>query len=149
MAKPYSPDLRERVIAAVTEGRSRHSVAKLFKVSPSAVIKWMQRFKATGSAASKPMGGVRRDALGEQRTWARQRLAEKPDLTLEAVREELAARGTHVSVWAVWKFCRAEKLTFKKKPVAQRTTTHPRRALAREVETAATQTRSGTARLHR
>ena len=114
MAKPYSQDLRERAVAAVAEGRSRHAVAKLFRVSAASVIRWTQRFAATGSAAAKPMGGVRRGVLGEHRAWLRQRLAEKPDLTLEALRAELAERGCQVSLWAVWKFCRVEKLTYKK-----------------------------------
>jgi transposase len=130
MAKPYSQDLRERVVAAVAAGQSRHAVAKLFQLSVSAVIKWSQQFDSTGSAAAKPMGGVRRDALGEQRGWLRTRLAEKPDLTLEALRAELAARGTEVCVWTVWNFCRVEKLTFKKKPAAKRATAHAHRPLA-------------------
>ena len=57
-------------------------------------------FEATGSAAAKPMGGKRRNVLGEQRVWLRQRLAEKPDLTLKALRAELAERGCKVSLWA-------------------------------------------------
>mgnify|MGYP005823323447 CR=1 FL=1 len=130
MAKPYSQDLRERVVVAVAAGRSRHAVAKLFQLSPSAVIKWTKRFERTGSAAAEPMGGVRRDALGDQRTWLRARLKEKPDLTLEAMRAELAERGTKVSLWAIWNFCRSEKLTFKKKPAAKRATAGPRRPLA-------------------
>jgi transposase len=130
MAKPYSQDLRERAVAAVVAGQSRHAVAKLFRLSASTVIKWSQRFDSTGSTAAKPMGGVRRDALGEQRDWLRTRLAEKPDLTLEALRAELAARGTEVSVWTIWNFCRAEKLTFKKKPAAKRAIARAHRALA-------------------
>lgn len=130
MPKPYSQDLRERVVAAVTEGRSCRAVAKLFRISASSVIKWTQRLEATGSVAAKPMGGVRRDVLGEQRAWLRQRLAEKPDLTLQALRAELAARGTKVSLWAVWKFCRVEKLTFKKKPAAKRAAARTCRPLA-------------------
>lgn len=58
------------------------------------------------------MGDTRRDILGEQRLWLRQRLAKKPDL--EALRAELAARGCKVSLGAIWKFCQVEKLTFKK-----------------------------------
>jgi transposase len=130
MAKPYSLDLRQRVVAAVAAGRSRHAVARLFQLSPSAVIKWTKRFDNTGSVAPKPMGGVRRDALGEQRDWLRARLTEKPDVTLEALRGELAARGSKVSLWTIWNFCRSEHLTFKKKPAAKRTTAHPRRSLA-------------------
>lgn len=130
MPKPYSQDLRERVVAAVAEGHSRRSVAKLFRLSPASVIKWTQRFSHTGSVAAKPMGGVRRDVLGAQRVWLRQRLVEKPDLTLKALRAELLARGTKVSIWAVWKFCRSENLSFKKKPAAKRAIAHPHRPMA-------------------
>jgi transposase len=115
MPKPYSLDLRERAVAAVNGGESRRAVAKLFQVSPSVVIRWVQQFTATGSAAAKPMGGSRRDALGEQGDWLRERLAEKPDLTLDALRLELVERGVRVSLWTIWNFCRTEKLTFKKK----------------------------------
>jgi putative transposase len=102
----------------------------LYQVSASTVIKWTKRFASTGSAAAKPMGGVRRDALGDERGWLRERIREKPDLTLEAMRTELAERGTKVSLWAIWHFCRAEKLTFKKKPAAKRATARPHRPLA-------------------
>jgi transposase len=37
MAKPYSEDLRKRVVAAVAAGRSRHAVARLFQLSPSII----------------------------------------------------------------------------------------------------------------
>ncbi|MFA5970589.1 MAG: helix-turn-helix domain-containing protein, partial [Sphingomonas sp.] len=52
MAKPYSMDLRERVVAAVVEeGMSRHAAAKRFGVAASSAIKWVQRVRETGSAA--------------------------------------------------------------------------------------------------
>ena len=57
---------------------------------------------------------MRRDVLREHRAWLRQRIAEKPDLTLEALRAELAERGCKVSLWTVWKVCQVEKLTYKK-----------------------------------
>lgn len=93
-------------------GRSRHAVARLFHVSASSVIRWTQRLETTGSPAANLMGGTRRDILGEQRLWLRQRLAKKPDL--EALRAELAARGCKASLGAIRKFCQVEKLTFKK-----------------------------------
>ena len=118
MARAYSNDLRERVTAAVVEGRSCRTVAKLFLISPSSVVKWSQRYRQTGSAAAKPMGGVRRAVLAHQRAWLLERLEQKPDLTLQAIRAELAERGVIVSLWAVWKFDASEKITFKKKPAA-------------------------------
>jgi transposase len=118
MARAYSNDLRERVAVAVAEGRSCRRVAKLFRISVSSVVKWSQRYRQTGSADAKAVGGVRRAVLANQRDWLLKRLKEKPDLTLQAVRGELAERGVTVSLWAVWKFYASEKITFKKKPAA-------------------------------
>ena len=50
MAKPYSMDLRERVVRAVTaEGMSCHAAAARFGVAPSSAIKWMRRYRDTGT----------------------------------------------------------------------------------------------------
>jgi len=115
MARAYSDDLRERVAAAVAEGGSCRTVAKLFRISPSSVVKWSQRYRQTGSAAAKPMGGVRRAVLANHRAWLLERIKQKPDLTLQAIRSELADHGLTVSLWAVWKFYASEKITFKKR----------------------------------
>src|SRR3546814_10049786 len=54
MARAYSIDLRERVVAAVErEGLSRHAAAARFGVAPSSAIKWVQRHRATGSVRSE------------------------------------------------------------------------------------------------
>ena len=63
MSKPYSEDLRERVVAAVEGGLSRRQAAEVFDVGVSSVIRWVQRFRATGSVAAKPMGGDHRSPL--------------------------------------------------------------------------------------
>jgi len=52
MGKPYSIDLRERVIGAVEMGgMSRHEAARAFDVGVSTVITWVRRFRETGSMA--------------------------------------------------------------------------------------------------
>jgi transposase len=56
MPKPYSDDLRERVIAAVEAGVSRREAAESFNLSPSSAVKWLQRWRDTGSAKAKPSG---------------------------------------------------------------------------------------------
>ena len=84
------------------------------------MVKWSQRFRATGSAAAKPMGGNRPYALARERDWLLGRLAEKPDVTLRALLGELAARGVKVSYYAVWHFFEHEGISFKKKPARQR-----------------------------
>lgn len=102
------------VTPAVADGRSCRVIAKLFRVSPASVVKWSQRHRSTGSAAAKPMGGVRRAVLADHRAWLLERIREQPDLTLQALRTELAGRGVTVSLWAVWKLFASEGITFKK-----------------------------------
>src|ERR1700675_732315 len=114
MARPYSKDLRDRVVGSVAGGRSCRATAALFGVSVASVVKWSQRYRATGSAAAKPMGGHRRRILRDERDWLVARIAEKPDLTLRAVLAELAVRGMVVSYGAVWAFFASEGITFKK-----------------------------------
>jgi transposase len=127
MARAYSLDLRERVVAAVAAGESCRSVAAKFKVSVASVVKWSQRFRATGSAAAYKVGGRRPYALAGEREWLLARLAETPDITLRALGAELAARGIKVSHFAVWHFFEHEGISFKKKPTRQRAGSSGRR----------------------
>ena len=120
MARPYSQDLRDRVVGSVASGRSCRATAALFGVSVASVVKWAQRWRATGNAAAKQMGGWKQLLLKREREWLLARLAEKPDLTLRAVMVELAERGTPASYGAVWRFFKYEGITFKKKPARQR-----------------------------
>src|SRR3954470_21732977 len=57
MAAPYSLDLRERVVAAVSAGMSRKQAAAHYQVSHSSAIRWTRRLAETGSPAALPMGG--------------------------------------------------------------------------------------------
>src|SRR3954471_3160449 len=102
MARPYSRDLRDRVVAAVASGCPCRSTAALFSVSVASVVKWSQRWRATGSVAAKPMGG-RKLILLSEREWLLARLVESPDVTLRGLQAELAARGVIVSHNAIWK----------------------------------------------
>ena len=120
MVRPYSLDLRERVVAAVNDGNSCRAVAETFGVSVAAVVKWSQRFRSTGTAEPKPMGGRRPFALEAERDWLLQRIAEAPDLTLRALAGELADRGVTVSHYAVWHLLPREAITCKKKPARRR-----------------------------
>ena len=57
MPKPYSGDLRTRVIGDVASGASRREAAEHYGISPSVVVIWAQRFEKTGSVAAKSSGG--------------------------------------------------------------------------------------------
>ena len=114
MARAYSLDLRERVVAAVASGQSWRLVAKTFMVSVASVVKWSQRHRALGSPAARKMGGHRPYLVARERDWVLSRIAEKPDLTLRALLKELADRGLVVSYYALWHFLHHEGVTFKK-----------------------------------
>ena len=127
--RPYSLDLRERVVAAVMAGSTCRAAAARFGVSVASVVKWSQRFRSSGSAAALPMGGRKPYALAGERDWLLRRVAEKPDITLRALHAELADRGIMVSYFAVWHLFEREGISFKKKP-ARRRAGSPRRGVA-------------------
>jgi transposase len=120
MARAYSLDLRERVVAAVEAGQSCRAVAKTFMVSVASVVKWSQRQRRSGSPAAQPVGGRRAYAVAKEREWLLARVKEKPDLTLRALLFELKDRGMVVSYYALWHFLQHEGITFKKKPARGR-----------------------------
>ncbi|WP_426435316.1 IS630 family transposase [Bradyrhizobium genosp. P] len=114
MGRPLSNDLRERVVAAVATGESCRIVAARFGVAVSSVVKWSQRYRATGSVAPGKMGGHRKPVLEPHRAFIKERIRQTPHLTLHKLKDELAARGVKVSHNAVWTFLRREGLRFKK-----------------------------------
>ena len=117
MARPYSNDLRERVVSAVRRGESCRSVASRFGVSVSSVVTWSQRHRATGSVAPDKMGGYRRRVLVPHREFIIEQIERTPHLTLHGLKDLLAARGIKVAHDTVWTFLRREGLSFKKTAV--------------------------------
>jgi transposase len=134
MARPYSLDLRQRVVAAVASGDSCRKVAVTFKVSVASVVKWSQRYRATGSAAAKRMGGNRPQSLVQEREWLLGRLAVVPDMALRALVVELGERGVVTSYGSVWRAVHGAGISFKKNPVRHRTGSTRRGKAAGAVE---------------
>ncbi len=116
MGKPRSLNLRKRVVAAVeVEGMSRNQAAVRFGVAPSWAIKWVARFRATGSATPAKMGGYKpRTLRGEHAEWLTAPCREA-DVTISQLVDELAqTRGLKVDRRSVWEFLHAEGLSFKR-----------------------------------
>jgi putative transposase len=116
MGKPYSVDLRERVVRAVIKGGlSCHQAAAQFGVAISTAINWVRRFRDTGSVEPDQVGGYRPKKIsGAHRDWLVQR-CRKADFTLRGLVAELAERGLKVDYRTVWEFVHAEKLSHKKR----------------------------------
>jgi transposase len=85
--KPYSKDLRLRVLAAVDAGKPREEVAKTFSVSVPTIKRWLKRRRETGDVQPKPIPGrpSRKGTLLQ--SWLPKQLEANDDLTLEEHRE--------------------------------------------------------------
>jgi len=116
MARPYSMDLRERVVHAVEqEGLSRRQAAERFGIGIKTAINRVRRSRETGSLAAKPMGGCRpKKIVGQYRDWLVER-CRRQDFTLRGLVGELSERGLQVDYRTVWEFVHGEKLTYKKR----------------------------------
>ena len=85
--KPYSKDLRLRVLAAVDRGVPREEVAKTFSVSMPTIKRWLRRRRETGDVEPKAIPGrpPRKGTLLKE--WLPKHLEANDDLTLEEHRE--------------------------------------------------------------
>ena len=69
MAKPYSDDLRERVVMALGKGESRRAIAARLRIAPSTVVNWAKRLSETGSVAPARFGGSSLNAGAMSICW--------------------------------------------------------------------------------
>jgi transposase len=121
MPKPYSADLRERVLLADEAGLPPVAIAQRFGVGLATVYLWRQQARAKGRRCAKPHGGGRArgiDTAGE--AILRVLVSERNDRTLDEYRELLAARsgGKRVSRPTLYRALRRLGLWRKKRRCA-------------------------------
>ena len=115
MGRPYSLDLRERVVTAAAATSHRQAAAR-FGVGQATAIRWMAALAATGTAAARPQGRARRSKLDPYETFLRTLIDEKVDITLEEMRARLQdEHGLTVGLGTLWAFLDARDLTYKKR----------------------------------
>src|SRR5947209_346611 len=112
--RPYSNDLRERILAAVDRGEdSLRDIAALFCVSLSFIVRLLQRYRSTHSVQPKPHGGGVQPCIKDQDLLRLQQLVrEHPDATLAELRDQL---GMPCSLTTIFRALRRLKITRKKK----------------------------------
>lgn len=120
MPYPYSTDFRQRVISWVENGDSRRGAAEQLEISPSAAIKWFQRWRDTGSAEAKPRGGSV-SPLEERAAVLLALNLEQRDLTLDELVVVLLKRGIKTSRSAISRFFKRHDITLKKNTACSRT----------------------------
>ena len=120
MVRPYSLDLRERVISALQDGASCRAAAARFGLSVATVVRWGQRHRATGTVAPGKYGGHKRHRLEPHRELVHRLVAERADRPVRELRDALAGHGIELNPESVRRFLHAEGLSFKKKRVRSR-----------------------------
>ncbi len=127
MVRPYSNDLRARVVRHVVGGDPIRCVARRFGVSPSFVSKLCSRYRRTGFVEPDKQGGDHRSHRVEAHgDWILDRVAAMPDMTLKEVCAGLADRGLRVSLSTVWRFFERHAMSLKKRrltPLSRSATT--------------------------
>jgi transposase len=118
MGKPYSIDLRERVVAAIEGGMSTHRAAALFSIGIATAGTWARLKRSTGSVHPGKQGRPKGLVLDAHADFIFDTLRAAPDTTLDEMVEHLQAeRGVVVVRTAVWKFLDRHQQTYKKRPL--------------------------------
>jgi transposase len=120
MAKPYSEDLRRRVVGAIEGGTTIPEAAEQCGVSISSVVRFLKLQRETGSVGSAKFGGYKDFALAGHEDLVRQLVAEQPDITLAELEERLAKKKITVGKSSISRFLHHLRLPFKKKSAGSR-----------------------------
>ena len=116
MGKPYSMDLRERVVAAIEGGESTHQAAARFAIGIATAGAWGRLKRSTGDVRPAKQGKPKGAVLDAHADFILRALAEAPDTTLDEMVERLREeRGVTVVRTAVWKFLDRNGQTHKKR----------------------------------
>ena len=121
MPKPYSQDLRNRVIDAVERGEmSRRAAARRYEISRSVAIKWLERVERHGSREPVGPGGHPAANQKPHPDFLEAVRAQKNDVTLQALCDRLLCeRGVKSDTSMMSRFFRRLGVTFKKRRLSR------------------------------
>jgi len=109
--KAYSQDLRLRILTDSDAGIESDELAEKYNVSRSWVDRIKQRKRENGETEPRPRNPGRRLALADRLDELRNLVEEKPDRTLEELKELL---GGQVGTTSIWRALGKLGLTLKK-----------------------------------
>jgi transposase len=112
----YSNDLRVRVIHVVERGVAARAAARQFVIGDATAIRWVKRWRETGSVEAKSIKGQSRSPLKRHEEWLLDLVRQEPDLTLEEIQRRLLdERQQKAGIGSVWRFFDRNGISFKKK----------------------------------
>src|SRR5215213_4042631 len=130
--KPYSKDLRIRVLAAVDRGSPRREIADTFGVSEPTIRRWLRLRRETGGVDARPPSGPPAHKGRALEETLPAQVSRNPDLTLEEHRELFEdEHGRAVSVSSLSRAFGRLGLPLKKVPPGLRARRSRKGALAR------------------
>lgn len=137
MGKPYSEDLRARIVGAGRDGATIPEIAEQLGVSISSVVRFRRLHRETGSVSAAKFGGYKGYALAEHEDLVRQVVASQPDITLAELKAVLATEKVKVGQSSISRFLHHLNLSFKKKYTGRGARPARRRRRARGLAEAA------------
>lgn len=132
MARTLSNDLRKRVVEAVEGGMSRRAAALKYDVGEASAIRWVARYRRTGSWEPDKRGSrERRSPLDDYRDEILALVGKKADITLNEIVDYLReTHGVETSKSSVDRFFARHDVTFKKDGARQRASARGRKGEA-------------------
>lgn len=118
MGKPYSVDLRERIVGYVEQGHSARAAADIFGVSASSAVRFAAAQRDHGSVAPKAQGRAPGTAgkLAAHMDFLLERVKSEPDATLQELANALReARGVEVHLSSIHRALIRVKYSYKKR----------------------------------
>ena len=116
MARPYSQDLRERVLSATAEGSSARGAAARFGIGIKTAIEWVRRARETGERTARQQGQPKGSKLDAHEAFLLGLVDAKDDITLLEMQARLREeRGVAAGTTTLWRFFEARGLTVKKR----------------------------------
>ena len=130
MAKPYSEDLRRRVVETIGDGATIPDAAEQCGVSISSVVRFRRLQREMGSVSSAKFGGYKEHALAAHEELVRRLVAEQSDITLAELKAALAKEKVTVGQSSISRYLHHLMLRFKKKSESRRARPAGRRCRA-------------------
>ena len=106
MPKPYSVDLRARVVEGIKHGATLEEAAERYGVSLSSVVRFLRLDRETGSVSPAKFGGYKKYVLAAQEELVRRLVAQQPDITLAELQLRLAKAKIKVRQSSIFRFLR-------------------------------------------
>lgn len=126
MGRPYSMDLRERVMAAIDGGMSTRQAAARFSIGIATAGAWARLKRSTGDVSPARQGKPKGSVLDVHADFIFGLIEQTPDITLDEIVEHLVAeRAVMVVRTAVWKFLDRHDMTHKKRPLMRASRSAP------------------------